>query len=253
MHSQFHGYEASLGCLQRSLSRLGLEYVDLWLMHWPGPAWTTMNRESSKLAQHGPWHYAAAGHGQDEIAALRAETWRAMEAAQRAGKARAIGVSNFTVAHLEALKRTATVWPPAVNQVEAHPLYPQTELKAYCDQEGIVLQAYAALGGQDGSKAKWQALGGHLLESAPVITAAAAHEGATPAQVLLRWALQRGCAVIPKTANAGRMAENAAALGLRLTEEEMRAIDALSGATADEPGQGRLCWRTDPLRMLEFE
>ena len=109
MHSQFHGYEASLGCLQRSLSRLGLEYVDLWLMHWPGPAWTTMNRESSKLAQHGPWHYAAAGHGQDEIAALRAETWRAMEAAQRAGKARAIGVSNFTVAHLEALKRVATL------------------------------------------------------------------------------------------------------------------------------------------------
>ena len=86
------------------------------------------------------------------MAALRAETWRAMEHALSAGKARSIGVSNFTVAHLEALKRTAVVWPPSVNQVECHPLYQQELLRQYCAKEGIVLQAYASLGGQDASK-----------------------------------------------------------------------------------------------------
>ena len=252
---KFHGFEASLSCLQKSLSRLKLEYVDLWLMHWPGPAWTTMNRRNDEIAAHGAWHYAAEGHGKEDIAALRAETWRAMEDAQRRGLTRAIGVSNFTIAHLETLKRTATVWPPAVNQVEMHPLYPQEELRAYCAKEGIVLQAYASLGGQDGSKAKWSALGGRLLESPPVLAACAAHANAdaTPAQVLLRWALQRGAAVIPKTASASRMAENAGCVtgGLHLSTDEVSAIDALA-ANADGH-EGRLCWRTDPLRLLEFD
>ena len=141
----------------------------------------------------------------DGIKALRAETWRAMEDALRSGKARSIGVSNFTVAHLEALKSTATIWPPAVNQVELHPLYPQAELREYCEREGIVLQAYAVLGGQDASKAKWQLLGGHVLEAAPVVTAASVHD-VTPAQVLLRWALQHGLSVTPKSVSAARMA-----------------------------------------------
>ena len=252
---KFHGYAPALGCLERSLARLQLSHVDLWLMHWPGPAWTTMNRKSVELEAHGPWHYAASGHGEGEIRALRAETWRAMEDALAAGKTRAIGVSNFTVAHLEALKATAQVWPPAVNQVEAHPHYPNDELRAYCDKEGIVLQAYAALGGQDGSKAKWQALGGHVLSSAPVLAAAAAHAeaGATPAKVLLRWALQRGCSITPKSANVDRMAENADVFGFALSDEEVSAIASLCEGAAADPAMGRLCWRTDPLRMLTFE
>ena len=98
---KFHGYDETLKCLNTSLQRLQLEHVDLWLMHWPGPAWSTMNRKKDEIAAHGPWFYAASGHGADEIAALRAETWRAMEEALKAGKCRAIGVSNFTVAHLE--------------------------------------------------------------------------------------------------------------------------------------------------------
>jgi diketogulonate reductase-like aldo/keto reductase len=247
---KFHGFTPALGCLDRTLSRLQLNFVDLWLMHWPGPAWSTMNRKTSELQAHGPWVYAAEGHGQDEITALRAETWRAMEEALRVGKARAIGVSNFTIAHLEALKRTAKVWPPAVNQVECHPLYPQTELREYCLREGIHLQAYASLGGQDASKATWQALGGRLLESPPVVAAAAAHE-ATPAQVLLRWSLQRGCSVTPKSGTEARMVENARVFGFELTEEEIGAIDALA---ANAPGDaGRLCWRNDPLRLLDFD
>ena len=248
---KFHGYEESLKCLDRSLQRLQLDHVDLWLMHWPGPAWSTMNRKKDEIAKHGPWHYAADGHGQSEITALRSETWRAMEEALRRGKTRAIGVSNFSVAHLETLKRTATVWPPAVNQVELHPLYPQHELAAYCAQEGIVLQAYASLGGQDGSKAKWEALGGRLLEAAPVLAAAAAHDGATPAQVLLRWALHKGAAVVPKSSSPARMAENGALFGFQLTADEMSAIDALIANAPD--GAGRLCWRNDPLRMCDFE
>ena len=252
---KFHGFEATLGCLQRSLSRLQLQHVDLYLMHWPGPAWNTMNRKNDELAAHGAWHYALEGHGKDEIAALRAETWRGMEEAHRRGLARSIGVSNFNVNHLEALKRTATVWPPAVNQVECHPLYPQDELRAYCEKEGIVLQAYASLGGQDGSKAKWQALGGKLLESPPVLAACAAHaeQSATPAQTLLRWALQRGAAVVPKTSSEVRMAENAGCVtgGFNLSADEVAAIDALSANA--EGHEGRLCWRTDPLRLLDFE
>lgn len=124
------------------------------------------------------------------MAALRAETWRAMENAVTEGKVRAIGVSNFTVAHLETLRRTAKSWPPAVNQVEFHPYLAQSELLAYCKKHGIILQAYASLGGQDAGKAKLAPLGGPLLEHAAVLSAAANH-GVSAAQVLLRWALQK--------------------------------------------------------------
>ena len=145
----------ALGCLQRSLERLQLEFVDCWMMHWPGPAWEARAPSAGCLpssgpapsagcppssghaepASHGPWEYAADGQGREQMAALRAETWRAMEHALSAGKARSIGVSNFTVAHLEALKRTAVVWPPSVNQVECHPLYQQEALRQYCAKE----------------------------------------------------------------------------------------------------------------------
>jgi len=243
---KFHGYEESLKCLQTSLRRLRLDHVDLWLMHWPGPAWTTMNRRNDMIEQHGAWHYAAAGHEEANIAALRAETWRGMEEALARGWCRAIGVSNFTVEHLRRLKATARVWPPAVNQVELHPYHQQRELQAYCAQEGIVLQAYASLGGQDASRAKLEALGGSLLTSAAVLGAAAAH-GVTAAQVLLRWALQKQLATIPKSSSEARMLENGAVFGFALSAAEMAALDALEQGDA-----GRLCWKNDPLRMLGF-
>ena len=141
------------------------------------------------------------------MAALRAETWRAMENAVTEGKVRAIGVSNFTVAHLETLRRTAKSWPPAVNQVEFHPYLAQSELLAYCKKHGIILQAYASLGGQDAGKAKLAPLGGPLLEHAAVLSAAANH-GVSAAQVLLRWGVQRGTAVIPKSTTPERIAAN---------------------------------------------
>ena len=243
---KFHGYNESLKCLQTSLRRLRLDHVDLWLMHWPGPAWTTMNRRNDMIEQHGAWYYAAAGHEEANIAALRAETWRGMEEALARGWCRAIGVSNFTVEHLRTLKTTARVWPPAVNQVELHPYHQQRELQAYCAQEGIVLQAYASLGGQDASRAKLEALGGSLLASPAVLGAAAAH-GVTAAQVLLRWALQKQLATIPKSSSEARMLENGAVFGFALSSQEMAALDALEQGDA-----GRLCWKNDPLRMLTF-
>ena len=202
---KYHGYDESLKCLKMSLKALRVERIDLWLMHWPGPAYWTMSRSKALLEQHGPWHFAlgadhrpnpVAGHTPEGMAALRAETWRAMEWALDQGKVRAIGVSNCTVAHLETLRRTAKHWPPAVNQVEFHPYLAQSELLAYCKQHGILcappppvtarrgpvltslvsvarrLQAYASLGGQDAGKKKLEPLGGPLLEH-PVVTRAA--------------------------------------------------------------------------------
>ena len=81
-------------------------------------------------------------------------------------------MSNFTIHHLQTLKQTATIWPPAINQVECHPYYPQNDLLEYCNSKHIIVQSYAALGGQDGMKAKWKALGGNLLELVSIATIA---------------------------------------------------------------------------------
>ena len=113
--------------------------------------------------------------------ALRGETWRAMETALSQGKCKAIGVSNFTVTHLEQLKKTAKVMP-MVNQVEMHPYYNQAELRKYCEAQGIVVQAYASLGGQDAGRKKLEPLGGPLMEHPNVVRIAKAH-GVTSSQV----------------------------------------------------------------------
>ena len=245
---KYHGYDATLKCLDLSLKRLNLDHVDLYLIHWAGPAYRTMNREKAKLESEGPWYYATTT--EDDMPSVRAETWRAMEDALKAGKVRSIGVSNFSVRHLERLKQTATVWPPAVNQVECHPLYPQDELREYCAKEGIVLQAYAALGGQDGTKIKWkELLGGQKLLTCNVVTAIARELQVSNAQVLLRYALQRNCAITPKTTNPERMEENTKIFHFELTANHMEKLDELRA-----PGDtGRLCWRTDPLRLLDFD
>jgi len=245
---KYHGYDATKQCLNLSLKRLQLNHVDLYLMHWPGPAWITMNRKKSEIQAHGKWHYASTK--QEDMVQVRAETWRAMEDSLKEGKVRAIGVSNFTVQHLETLKKTATIWPPAVNQVECHPLYPQDDLLEYCEKEGIVLQAYAALGGQDASKVQWnELLHGAKLVECDTVQEIATSVTKTPAQVLLRWALQRNCAVTPKTASPERMEENAQVFDFVLSDAQM---EALHGLEAPEE-KGRLCWKSDPLRMLDFE
>ena len=269
---KYHGYEPSMECLRLSLKRLQLEYVDLWLMHWPGPAWSTMNRRNDMIAEHGPWYYAV--HSKEEIPEARAETWRAMEDAYKEGKVKAIGVCNFTIRHLERLKKTAKIWPPAVNQIECHPLFPQRDLLEYCAKEGIVVQAYSSLGGQDAGKKFYRALypltkgqkaKDHAvtsLSSTPPVLALAKEVDRTPAQILLRWALEQNLALVPKTSTKERMIENSEALQFSLTKQQTSKLDeeiqeALAKAAAAEgvevKSMARLCWRNDPLRDLDFD
>ena len=265
---KYHGYEPTLQCLNLSLQRLQLEYIDIWLIHWPGPAWSTMNRRKDAIEEHGPWHYAT--HSKEDLPTLRADTWRAMETALREGKVKAIGVSNFSIAHLERLKQTATIWPPAVNQIECHPLYPQMELLAYCKKEGIVVQAYASLGGQDAGKNFWQKLYPNKKGEAPVtkllnappVLALTKQVNRTPAQVLLRWALDKNIAVVPKSSSPQRMQENAAIFDFSLTTKQIEELEqdltkrvheaAITGGDSVE-AMARLCWRSDPLRLLNFD
>jgi len=232
-----------------------------------------MNRRKDLIAQHGPWHYAV--HSKEDMPQIRAETWRAMEDAVRNGKARAIGVCNFTVKHLERLKKTATIWPPAVNQIECHPLFPQKELVEYCRKEGIVVQAYSSLGGQDAGKKFWRTLypppkkpGRQKpklvtkLSNAPPVLTLATEVNRTSAQVLLRWGLENNFVLVPKTSSKERMLENAEILDFSLSTDQMTTLEselqnALSEAAKledkDVESMARLCWRNDPLRDLLFD
>lgn len=157
------GYDSTLRAFDRSLATLGLEVIDLYLQHWPVPG-------------------------------KRLESWRAMEAILASGRARAIGVSNFTARHLDELLDHARV-VPAVNQVELHPFLQQPALRARCAALGIVVEAYSPL------------TKGRRLDD-PRLLAVARDLGRSPAQVLIRWALEQGLVVLPKSSNAGRIREN---------------------------------------------
>ena len=166
----------------RSLERLGLDYVDLYLIHWPVPG-------------------------------CFGNTWKVMEKLRADGKAKSIGVSNFSIADLELLKTVSDV-VPAVNQVEFHPLFNHPELKAYCEERGIVLQAYAPLAR------------GAYLKSPLMLEIGKTHEK-TPAQVGLRWIVQQGISVIPKSVHKERLEENSQIFDFALSDEEMAAITAM--------------------------
>jgi diketogulonate reductase-like aldo/keto reductase len=163
---------------------LGLEYVDLYLIHWPVPS-----------------------------QGLFVSAWQAMEKLLANELVRSIGVSNFLPEHLETLLASAEV-TPAVNQIELHPTFQQRELASLCREKGIAVEAYSPLG-----------QGADL--TAEAVQAVAAAHGATPAQVVLAWHLSQGTIVIPKTANADRMAENFAAAALELTADEVEQISGL--------------------------
>lgn len=166
----------------RSLERLGLDYVDLYLIHWPVPGCYT-------------------------------DTWKALEKLQAQGRVKSIGVSNFHVHDLEMLKKVSDVIP-AVNQVEFHPLFNQPELLSYCRDNKIAVQAYAPLAR------------GAYLHSQLLLEIGRKYQKTT-AQIGLRWAVQQGISVIPKSVHKERIQENAAIFDFSLTQEEMEAITAM--------------------------
>lgn len=196
------GYQAVQEACRKSLKKLKTDFLDLYLIHWPA---------GSKL--HPDW------------AELNAETWRGMEALYQEGLVRAIGVCNFKQHHLQELKKTAAILP-LVNQFEFHPGMNQEELLRYCQQNQIQPQASSPLGN------------GQILAQEELCKIAAERKK-TPAQICLRWALQKGVAVLPKTANPRRLYENADVFDFALSAAEMQRIDQLPycgglGLDADE-------------------
>ncbi len=178
-----HSYEAALSAFERSRQALGLEVVDQYLIHWP-------------------------------VSGLRLEAWRALERLYEHGVCRSIGVSNFTVRHLEELAQHARVMPH-VNQVELHPLLPQPELVQWCRRHDIQTVAYSPL-----TKARF-------LDD-PVVLEAAGLAQKTPAQVLLRWGLEQGHVVLPKSTHPERIAQNAAIFDFELTAKVRRLLESLA-------------------------
>jgi diketogulonate reductase-like aldo/keto reductase len=177
-----HGYDSALRAFDASLERLGLDDVDLYLVHWP-------------------------------VAGKRRDSWRALERLHREGRARAIGVSNFMPHHLEELLGGAEI-VPAVDQIEVSPFHQQRETRAFCGRQGIVVEAYSPL-------TRGQRLGD------ATVAAVAARVGRTPAQVMLRWGIQQGLVVLPKSAHEARIRDNAAIFDFTLDVEAMAALDAL--------------------------
>lgn len=201
--------------LADSLSKLGLDYLDLYLMHWP-----VALRPGTSLPEKSEDFVSL-----DDVPL--AATWEALAATQTEGLARHVGVSNFSVARLEEL-RAATEVVPAVNQVEMHPHLPQDDLRAYCQGRGIVLTAYSPLGSPD-RPAQMKQNDEPPLLTHPVVEAVARRHDVSPAQVLIAWALERGTSVIPKSVNAARLAQNLAAAEIDLNPEDMTELATVAG------------------------
>lgn len=208
-----HGQAQVIPALQKTLADLRLDYLDLYLIHWPVPL-----KPEVGLPQTGA----------DFISLVDqplADTWAGMQAAQAQGLCRHIGVSNFSVAKLQSLQAVAGT-PPEMNQIELHPYLQQPQMLAFCQEAEILVTAYSPLGSQDRPALLKMPDEPVLLDDSQIAAIASDHT-CTPAQILLAWALQRGTAVIPKSVNRGRLQENLDAAQLTLTDAEMAAIASL--------------------------
>jgi diketogulonate reductase-like aldo/keto reductase len=206
-----YGYDQTLHGFEKSARKLGVEQIDLLILHQPLPS--AFDRTL--------------------------EAYRALEALLADGKVRAIGVSNFMVEHLTTLLDRATV-VPAVNQIECHPYFQQREVQNFDAEHGILTQAWSPIGGitfyRDGSH-------GSTLDD-PVIRHIAQGHGKTPAQVMLRWGLQQGRSVIPKSTKPSRIAENIKVFDFELSSEEMAAIDGLDTGRRGGPEPASITMET---------
>lgn len=177
------GYESTIAAYETSLKNLGLEYLDLYLIHWP-------------------------------VEGKYKDAWRALETLYKEGRVKAIGVSNFQIHHLEELMKDAEI-KPMINQVEYHPRLTQKELKAFCQDNGIQLEAWSPL------------MQGQLLDN-EILQEIANKHNKSVAQIILRWDLQKGVVTIPKSTKEHRIIENANVFDFELTTEEMEIIDGLN-------------------------
>ena len=179
-----HGHDEALAAFDRTMDRLGLGYLDLFLIHWPMAASTDM-----------------------------VGTWRAFEEIQASGRVRSIGVSNFEIEHLQQLFDETEI-VPSVNQIELHPYFAQSQLRSFGDEHGIVTEAWSPIARGD------------ILDD-PVVIGIADAIGRTPAQVVLRWHLQSGNVIFPKTVHLDRMRENFEIFDFELDPDVLQRIDEL--------------------------
>ena len=194
-----HDYDLAKASIEESLEKLGVDYVDLLLIHWPNP---------KALREQDAWKAGNAG------------AWKAMEEAYRAGRVRAIGVSNFMIHHLEALLETADI-KPHVNQILLAPGCSQDELVAFCRQEDILLEAYSPLGT------------GSIFDN-PVAQELAAKYGKSVAQVALRWSLQKGFLPLPKSVTPQNIEANLQIFDFELSENDLEILDKLDGVKSQK-------------------
>ena len=189
-----HGYKEAKAAIDKSLQNLGTDYLDLYLIHWPNP-----------LALRDHW------------AEANAESWRAMEEAVKAGKIRAIGVSNFRKHHLEELLKTAEI-KPAVNQIMLNPSDLQSDVVKVNEELGLLSEAYSPLG-----------TGGLLGNE--VVNEIANEVGKSPAQVLIRWSLEHEFLPLPKSVHDKYIAANIDVFDFELNDEQMSKLDSLHGVS----------------------
>lgn len=192
--NEFHARDDARRATRQSLEKLGLDYVDLYLIHWP----------------------AVLKYGEAYL-----ESWEVLNEAKAEGLVRSIGVSNFNPDHLDRLL-TVSDTVPSVNQIECHPTFARTDIGAELSRRGIALEA-------------WSPLGQAQDLQAPVIGGIAADLGRTPAQVIIRWHLQKGNIVIPKSVTPSRIVENADVYGFELSAEQVAAIDSLDAGNRIGP------------------
>ncbi len=187
-----HSYDLTLRSFDESMNRLGLDYLDLFLIHWPNP-----------IAYRDHWQEA------------NAESWKAMEELLEAGRVRAIGISNFFPRHMDALLKTAKI-VPHVNQIRLCPGDPQEEVVAYCRAHQMVVEAYSPLGT------------GRIFD-VPEMQSLADKYGRSIAQICIRWSLQMGFLPLPKSVTPSRIRENLQVFDFELSEEDVKLISDLKG------------------------
>ena len=219
----YHQRAAVRPAAERSLRDLGLDYLDLYLVHFP----IALRYVDPELRYPPGWFFdpAAETPRMEPAAVPIAETWGAMEALHAAGLVRHIGVSNFGCALIRDLLSYASV-RPSVLQVESHPYLVQAKLLRYCQQEQIAFTGFSPLGAGSYVPLGMAEAGQSVLHQ-PLIEEIAQRHGKTCAQVVLRWGVQRGTAVIPKTSREERLQENLALFDFQLSSDEMERIAAL--------------------------